>query len=697
MGDEEVEPANKDLNLESIIDNEIFPPEKNLFKRAKQRLEKTIVHHKNKIIIPISTAIGGLGYYFSHKTIEGLYEFSKILNPGNSLTDSAITEYSALIGFSLGYFSYLYSEERARKYIGKKIIGIKKGLNNIKKKKESFLYRNRLGLALISTSLAVTYYANLFQEKLQQSPPEIREAFNQNIDKFMWGFAPLGLCFLAGTYLAFSLIGGKKPIFENKSMRGIKGEFLYKLSKNKGVSYLENESKKGNIYADSTLALMKENIDEKLEHEKKVIERIKEQNAKEGSIYYSEEVSFIKNSRLGYHYSRMKGNSVGTMITIAMAIYPSNPDRAVRLLNKLSEAKSGQNRAGILSTRNYFLNIHEADKKEDWQELISWLEKEGKMQLIKGSEGRTSSFFDDFTNKNFIFKEYREDKSDKFFIEREILNILKGSEIKVENPLLYYDEGSIHKQVFIRDGEKNLREYLTDKSLTERREVFEKVIPLLLEYQQTVSSHIEENDSGFFMNTEFRGEKRRITIPILNLEQHMKQKAFYGSKTGELRLGENSFLPNLIVKIYDFKQHKLFSDMIIFNHGDPLAPNFTSNLCIIDPRPTMTHPLFDLTYFAIDPVFLEISFDSRKEKILEEILKSEHGKGKELEIKNAFDYFYFHNAIGLAGSRLAHGKPHETEAILSELVKFSKDKGFQNELLAYLNKSNAKKLLKSSY
>ena len=683
------EPIISKLNLESVVDNEIFPPEKNIFKKAKQKIEKIVFHNKNKIVIPLSIATGGFGYYYSYLAIEKFWDILKILRPGSSPQELLPAEYSLPIGLAVGAGTYIVTDDVIKNQIGKMLLGIKEHGTDLKKKKEDFLRRHKKELTLATWAATMAVFVNGYYNKIGSLSHAARQTLSQNADKAIPMAITFSLGGLGAIYLFFSRIGKISFFKSNEMKRATSGAASYKLSKKNGIRYLESESKKGNIYSDMILAEVEENIDRKLEYEKKVIEKIKSDK-----LFYDEKIDWVKLENAGSNYINLKKGNIESLISIAMGIYPLNPSRSIKLLNKLSDVKELDIKEHILSTKNYFLNIHEADKKEDWQELRSWLEKKGKLRLIEGSEGKTSAFFDDFTNKNFIFKDYKEDKTDKFFIERAILEILKGSGISVENPLFHYDEEKVHRQVFIRDGEKNLREDLENKSIPERRTAFERVLPLLMLYQQKIFSTLQKEGSEFVMNTEFRGEKRKVTIPLLDLEQNLRQKAFYGHTSKEIRLGENPYLATLVSKIQAFRKYKLHSSMLTFNHGDAFAPNITSELCIIDPRPTITHPFYDVTYFATDPAFLQINIEYRREKILEEMLKTDYGRSKESELTNAFDYLYFHNAICHAGSRLGHSKPAETEAILSELIDFSKDKGFQKELLLYLRQSNAKALLK---
>lgn len=683
MGEQQ-EVASPKLNLESIVDSEIFKQEKNIFKRAKQTVEKIIIHNKNKIIIPLSTLGGGLFYYYVYKAMESLSMIKKAFQPDSSITDFPL-EYSLITGLGIGGLVYISLDDFIKKRLGKKIYGIKESGGESRNKKENFVFRHKLELTLLSWGANVAYYANKFHNDMASFPLKTKQAINQNIDKFIFGASPFALGLFCGIYMFFYLMGNSS-IFKKSIEKEALGELLhkFKIFKKKSISYLENESKKGNIYADMGLAELKENIDEKLDYQRRVIEKVKQE-----PVFYGKKINLLKMRHLGYNYFQLRKGSITNLIWLAIGLYEVNPSRSISLLNKLSEARSGDIGSHVLSTRNYLLNIHEDDKKEDWQELRSWLEKGGKLQLIEGSEGRTSSFFDDFTNKNFIFKDYKEDKSNKFFIERAIRNILKDSEISVENPLFYYNEGNDHKQVFIRNGEKNLRETLENKSIAERQECFGRVLPLLLLYQQKIFSALERNGSEFVVNVEFRGEKRKIDIPVLDLEKNLMRRAFLGSKPSEIRLGENEYLPSLLLKIQEYNQLNQYAPVFIFNHGDAVITNITETLCVIDPRPRIAHPLYDLAYVSCDPAFLSLSFDSRREKVLETSIKNDGFLGMEADFIRAFDPLYLNVALCNAGANLYLGKREYARMLLNDLLEFSKGKPFEKELMIYLKHSNA--------
>ncbi len=677
------EKINPKLNLEAIVDSEIFQPEKNIFKKAKQKIEKIVFHNKNKIVIPLSIATGGFGYYYSYLAIEKFWDILKILRPGSSPQELLPAEYSIPIGLAVGAGTYIVTDDVIKNQIGKMLLGIKEHGIDLKKKKEDFLRRHKKELTLATWVATMGVFAQRYLNKIGSLPPEARQALSQNAEKAIPMAITFGLGGLGAFYLFFGRIGKISFFKSNEMKRATSGAASYKLSKKNGIRYLESESKEGNIYADMILAEVEENIDRKLEYEKKVIEKIKSEK-----LFYDEKIDWVKLMNAGSNYINLRKGNIESVISMAMGIYPLNPSRSIRLLNKLSDVQELDIKTDILSTKTLFLNMHEADKTEDWQELRSWLEKEGKLQLIEGSEGWTSKFFDKFTGRLYIFKDYKEDKSNKFFIERATLEILKGSVISVENPLFYYDEENEHRQVFIRNGEKNLREDLENKSIPERRIAFEKVLPLLMLYQQKIFSTLQKEGSEFVMDTEFRGEKRRVVIPVLDLERNLIRRAFTGSKNSELRLGENEYLPDLLNKITEYNQLNQYKHLLTFNHGDLVAANITETLCIIDPRSRIAHPLYDLVYISCDPVFVPLSFDSRKEKILELSLKKDEFKGMETDLARAIDSLYPNIALCNAGANLFLGKKELTKIILNDLLEFSKGKLFEKELVTYLKHSN---------
>ncbi|HJX05862.1 MAG TPA: hypothetical protein VJ461_04065 [Candidatus Nanoarchaeia archaeon] len=671
-------------NLEAIIDEEIFGEEKkNVFKRAKQGVEKLIFKGKNKIIIPLSAAVGGTAAYVSYPLISNLADVIRVINPSANL-EGVTLQMAGWFGLAAGGSAYILLDDKAKEYIGKKVCDIRNSGDKVKKRKDSFIYRNKGWLALGTWAPTTAYLYLKVSEKINSLPLATKQLVSENTDKWVAGTAAMALGYLGTLYMLFHTVGRGTILQKGITWREMAGILLYKLSKKEGITYLENESRKGNIYADNFLSGVKENIDEKLDYKKKVIEHMREEE-----VIFTENTDTVRNTFVGRTYlSFQKYRTPSSLVSLAISIYPANPSRAVELLNRLSNTELDL-KPQVLATRNYLLNIYEKDRTENWQELRSWLEKFDKLQLIEGSEGMASLFFDDFTNKNFIFKDYKENKSDKFFIERAIHNTLKDSEISVENPLFYYDEGNEHKQVFIRNGEQNLREILENKSISQRKECFERVLPLLLLYQQKVFSALERNGSEFVMNIGFRGEKRSISIPVLNLEKNLMRRAFLGSKPGEIRLGENEYLPSLLLKIQEYNQLNQYEPVFIFNHGDAVTANITETLCIIDPRPRIAHPLYDLAYVSCDPAFLSLSFDSRKEKVLETCIKNVGFLGTEADFIRAFDPLYLNVALCNAGANLYLGKQEYAKMLVNDLLEFSKGKPFEKEIMTYLKHSNA--------
>jgi hypothetical protein len=191
------------------------------------------------------------------------------------------------------------------------------------------------------------------------------------------------------------------------------------------------------------------------------------------------------------------------------------------------------------------------------------------------------------------------------------------------------------------------------------------------------------------MSTEFRGTKRRLKIPVLNLETSLKRRAFYGSKPGELRLGDNEYLEALLNKLNEYNQLNQYATIDAFNRGDTTAANITETLCIIDPRPCIAHPLYDFAYISCDPVFTPLSFGFRKEMALEANLGKDEFKGMAADFSRAFDSLYTNLALSNAGANLSLGKKDLAKIIIKDLLKFSKGMPFDNELRMYLEHSNA--------
>jgi hypothetical protein len=388
-----------------------------------------------------------------------------------------------MIGLAVGAGTYIAIDDAIKKRIGSMILGMKELKNNPKKKKDDFLSRHKTEFTLGAWFATMAVFVNGYYEKISSLGPTARQALSQNAEKII----PMAIAFGLGCYgvysLFFSKIGRISLFKSNEMKRATSGAASYKLSKKNGIRYLESESRRGNVYADMILAELEKNIDKKLEYEKKVIERIRTEK-----LFFSEEINWVKPQNAGSNYTSSRKGNIESIISTAMGIYQINPERSIRLFNKLGEAAGENTKPHIVTTKIIFLNAHGADTTPDYKELRSILDRLGLLKFVEGSEGFYSQFLDNFTGKNIIFKDYKVDKSNKFFLERAILEILKGSRISVENPLSYYDEGDVHKQIFIRDGEKNLREFLEGKSEAKIGEYFEKLLPMLSLYQQKVFS-----------------------------------------------------------------------------------------------------------------------------------------------------------------------------------------------------------------
>jgi hypothetical protein len=254
--------VNPKLNLESIVDSEIFPPEKNIFKKAKQKIEKVIFHNKNKIIIPLSIATGSFAYYYSHLAIEKFWDILKILRPESSPQGLLSTKYAPMIGLAVGAGTYIAIDDAIKKRIGSMILGMKELKNNPKKKKDDFLSRHKTEFTLGAWFATMAVFVNGYYEKISSLGPTARQALSQNAEKII----PMAIAFGLGCYgvysLFFSKIGRISLFKSNEMKRATSGAASYKLSKKNGIRYLESESRRGNVYADMILNMRKKSLKE---------------------------------------------------------------------------------------------------------------------------------------------------------------------------------------------------------------------------------------------------------------------------------------------------------------------------------------------------------------------------------------------------------------------------------------------------
>jgi len=688
MGEDKEAYYSEPTSLETILDDEIYgKKETNIFKRAKQGIERFIVENKNKIAISVSAVTSPIGGYLFYQIKENLAYLFKLFGrevPQNyaNLTDPL------MVGLGCAGITYLLLDYQIKKHVGKVVCGLKEVGLKIKKEKNNFILRHKLGLTITTLAASAGLFTFLAYG-VGYFEPETRKLIAENMDRVLFAVGTAALGWGGILYWLYDQIG-KALTYNQKHWKSSTGSLLWHISKEDGLNYLEKESKKGNIYADETLSRLKKSFSERFEYRKKVIEALKKDKT-----HYGQDIYWLKYFSLGHDYfsfKRKKGYM--TLLDMAMQMYPVNPDRAIRIINKLSNIKEQDIKTSILATRDYFLHAHGHNQKPHWQELRYWLEKEGKLKLIPSSEGRVSSFIDEFVNKNFIFKDYETDKSEKFFIESAIHEILKDSDILVETPIFFYDEDNLQKHIFIRNGQMNLREKLEQASIPEKREYFEKIIPLILNYQEKIHAALEKQGNEYVLNSNWRGEKNRTIIPVLDLEKNLMRRAFLGSQKEEQRLGVNEHLPFLINKIREYQEQNQYSPVMRFNHGDAFMPNITETLCIIDPRPKIAHPLYDLTHILFDPMIIPFDFISKKEKILEEILKKDGFERKEVELNHAFDSLYLHNALCHTGSLYFQKRYRELDLVVNELLEFSKGKSYEKDLIACLKNSPVKDRLK---
>ena len=712
MGDWHKDNFGSSSNLESIVrdivDEEIFPAPKNRLEKLKQGIEKFVFSNSNVVIQGASATVGALTGVSSYYASSALSDVILYANP-QPYSGFFPLFMGAFIGISSMVLSKQLIDRKIKKYAGEKICGINEKdekREKMKQEKKSFLQKYHLPISLTTGVAAAGVFAQQFYHRVSSFSAQGHEIATKNPEKIFFGISPIALGFL-GLWTSLFYFGGKlQNMLHNKGMPTIAfAPAKYPFSKEKQMRHIKEEAEKGNIYALERLAMLSNDFEEKLDLQRRITEKMKDDN-----IAYGSQIDWLKLLILGGNYlalQKKKHNPANIMTYMALLMYPSNPDRAVKSLNKLSEAKELNIELESRYFRNVLLNANEKDQPDDWEEFIEAAKKHGRLEYIEGTEGSISFFSGKmFLKKNFISKRTKGDKSEKFFTEVAIHKIMKGSGVSVEQPLFKYDKDYSQTQIFLRTGDQNLRQHMKNMSTPERRKFFEKIVPLLSTYQERIFSAVEKKDglkeknslqatgTEFSLKSEFRGSERKIILPVVELEANLRQRAFYGYSPSEVRLGENDSLKTLLSKISEYRAQKPYPEIKAFCHGDAFATNITEKLCFIDPRPRISHPLYDFTYISIDPAFIQLGFSSKKEKVLEMMLKRDEFKGNEKELENAFDYFYLHNAICLAGSQFYHKMTAETEMILDELVKFSTGKPFKTELMAYLKESNAKGLIK---
>ncbi|MBU1198227.1 MAG: hypothetical protein KKF46_07325 [Nanoarchaeota archaeon] len=677
-----------DSRLENIVEEEIFgKKEKHIFREIKKRVENSLIRYRQKIIIPISAAFGGATYHILAKSTESFHYLTELFNKDNQGAFSLDERIFISVGSALA--AHLLITKKTDNILGGKIAGLK----DTYKKQKNFFAKNKLFLSLGTwAAMAGPAIYNTIQ-RFSQSSLEIKQTAVENLDKIIYATLPLNLILLGGLYGLYSIIGKlpdyAKFIKEKDFWKALKGDILYTFSREKGIHYLEEESKNNNFYANNVLSRIKPNLDEKLMYQKKTLDILKEkiQGKKDIEEQYKQRIiSHFKTS--SNRELLMMKKSPYTCFMAATDLYSVNPEKAKRIFQTLIEMPDNQIKPEMIGVRNYLYNIYEKDTKKDWQELIECLKKENKMEKRSGAESQVLSFADKYFLKQlFIVKESEKDLSDKFLIERWIYENMKNTGVLVENPLFFYDENDIQTQIFLRNGEHNMQKLFHNMQNKDKKTMFQHILSKLNIYQQNLFSSLYKKDQTFFLSYGYRGLEKNIMIPTLQLHQNIMQRAFKGYESHEERLGVTEHLPPLIKKINELKENHPFFEFETINHGDLFGTNITEQTCFIDPRPKIAHPLYDFTYLALDPGLLSISYDSKKEVMLEEVLKKH--KSEEKELSNAIDYYYLHNGLCLTGSQLVHNKFENSAQILSEIMEFSKNKIFEKELLTYF-KTNMK-------
>ncbi len=694
MGEETPNNPYSGFSLEELVDAEIFLEPKTKIERVRQGIEKFVFHNKNKVLVPACTALGAASVYLSYYALRGLEYVMKIINPYADLKGFA-WKMAGIGGLIFGGGLYFFTRNYIDNKIGKLICSDQTKPGEQVKEKKNFFHKYKTPLSLVLSAAYLKPFITNTIQRINSLPIEAKESVEQNMNKLAIGIAVRSAITLGAAYLLVNAIG-KLSFFKGSSIKkDVYGAILYRLSKKKGMLYLEKESKKGNIYAKIALAMHEPDIGKKLEQVQEVIA----QNGEE-KLFFTNQINWVKLGFIGDTYLELKENSPSAVFSMANALYPVNPERAIKLLDKLSEVEGLGIKSEIKWLRNRLLNTHNADTAEHWEDFFKIVEQEGKLQILEGSEGEVNSFPDkEFTRKNAILKKASQDRSDKFFSEVAIYRLMRGTGVLVEHPLFIYSKDGIQKQVFVRSGEKNLRQLLEGVNESDRRKYFENAIDALLTLQETVFSALEKTGTEFALQTEYRGEKRRIIIPVIDREKELMRRAFMGSKPGETRLGNNDYLKPLINDIQAHNQLHPYRPMTTFNHGDAIATNITADtdttkqLCVIDFRPRIEDVPYDLTAFAIDPALLELNYKSRKEKILELAMRRDGLRGMERDLVNATSVLYPHNLFCHAGANLYLGDHKIVRAMLSELLEFSKATMFEKSLLNYLKNSNARHLI----
>jgi hypothetical protein len=694
MGENQSEVRSKESSLETLIDDEIYrAPGKCFFKKLKQRIEKTIAHHKNAVIVPISAAVGGGIGFIAKKTIEStVYLLDQLGRQDISLVFANKHNLDHLIfGVLGGGVTYLALDYIARKQVGKRICGIKEVSDDLKKKRENFVLRHRLGLALTTGTAFLGLIANRFYQSLNMPLQQVEQVLFKNYDKSLVSIAPIALEVLGAFYFIYDQVGKFTALKTKDANKSMLINITYALSKQAGIKLAEKESKKGNLLATQFLSRVKKNLDEKLELRKKVID-----NQEKHDVYYGKEFGWAKPYSIGSDYFSLKGKKdLNILLDMAMKLYDVNPARAILLINKLANGMRLDTKLKIIITRDYFLNKHGKDAGYHWEEFFQVAEHMGLLQSLPSTEGKVQFFKEDeYINKNFIFKTYSDDRTEKFLTEYFIWKKSIGSVVKAEQPLLCYNvSDNVQRHIIVRAGLETLSEKLKKLAPEDKRDLMKEMLPKILAYQELVFSALENSGSGYVINAEFRGESRQIIVPRLELARSIKQRAFYGYRKGEERLGVNEFLPPLIEKIYGFVAEKYHVILPTVNHGDIFGGrNVMADGTIIDSKLTFFDAPYDAVSFVLGPEVLDISFASRKEDVLEALLKKDPIRKKEQFLGDTYDALFLSHAWSLSGSRFFYGFHDEAELLINELIQFSKDKGFMPELKPYLKNSRASEL-----
>lgn len=693
--------------------NEYSPP-KGKWGKIKESIENLMIKHYPKIIIGTSITFGIMGYY-SMMNIIGAQDLMKYLaNENLSPTISATLQYQAqlirLCGAGLGLgVGYLASTLTIQYMKGKKVYSkIKARAEKKKKKAKIFKYPKTLaGLFTITYKWdlikTVPAQINTLIQASKIIGPSIKSdpLYHSLIKNTTFNIALTAFYFTTATFL-FNLLRDVETS-NQKGLKQLSDFFRYfpiktigLFSKEKQIRMLKKAADNNNSeYLDYLLtkAMLKKDIEEGLIYCKNIMENIKKGEKKEFRLETFKKLTLGILSR---SIQKEKEQWLG-LLELTIKIYRENPDAANKIIEHVRRAMP-EERIDI----HYFLNylseeIMKNSQEENWNKLAKKLQTMSNdnqlIQEFQSSEGRTWVYTGSkIINTSLVSKERDLDYLERLVKQKFEYDSLLKSGIKTEKPLGFFEEGQKLYALTTRVGKTTLREVLEDKNKDEKRKAFEKVIDDAIKSQQILFERLRKENGNYFMDAELGNRKYSAKLEVLNLEQQLLQRAFIGDNKRKNRFGVNEHLEPLLKKISIYMRENYSPLILTVNHGDLFTTNITEAYARIDARHVLVDATYDITYLALDPVFLEISRDEKAE-----IAFKKMNCFYECQIekfKKSFDYLYLHNGLGLSASQQAHGFEENSALILNEVISIIKETPFEKEMLLYLNNSNAKSLIK---